>query len=110
MKISFNLKFICKLLKIPSRVCTKQVTTSTVEKQLRTEQHLLEIQKTKESKMSFQDVNSIHRPNILAFVQTEQAHILQKRAQQNHELQPKNTSFGQYFGGLGGFETGLPNY
>ena len=60
----------------------------------------------------FQDINSVQDPNILAYIQAEQARILQKRAKQQKYQQPPPTSnsSGQYFNDIGGSGTDLPDY
>ena len=65
-----------------------------------------------ENKILFRDLSSIHDPNIRAYIQAEQARILQKRAeQQQHQQSPSaSNAFGQYFNDLGGSGTNLPDY
>ena len=56
-------------------------------------------------------MNSIHDPNIRAYVESEQARILEKRTQQQHQQTlPTSTSFGPIFNDLGGSGSGLPDY
>ena len=65
-----------------------------------------------ENKILFCDLNSIEYPNVCEHFQAEKARILQKRShqQQNQQIPPPSTSFGQYFNNLCGSGSNLPEY
>uniref|UniRef100_A0A0D3DBE2 No apical meristem-associated C-terminal domain-containing protein n=1 Tax=Brassica oleracea var. oleracea TaxID=109376 RepID=A0A0D3DBE2_BRAOL len=65
-----------------------------------------------ENKILFCDLNSIEYPNVCEHFQAEKARILQKRShqQQNQQIPPLSTSFGQYFDNLCGSGSNLPEY
>lgn len=83
-------------------------------------EHHFEIQKKnyalkelkEENKMLFLDLNSVQDPNIRAYIQAQQAQILQNRSlqQQAQQAPPPSTSFGQYFNNFNGSGGDLPDY
>ena len=80
-------------------------------------EHHFEIQKKnyalkelkEENKMLFLDLNSVQDPNIRAYIQAQQAQILQNRSLQQ-QAPPPSTSFGQYFNNFNGSRGDLPDY
>ena len=114
-KIDDQTSTVINTLEEGNRQLLEQLKKTTAQRQ-----HHLEIQSKnyalkelkEENKILFQDINSIQDPNIRAYIQAEQARILQKRAEQQKYQQPPPTSnsFGQYFNDIGGSGTDLPDY
>ena len=66
-----------------------------------------------ENKILLQDLSSIADPNIRAYIQAQQARILQKRVEQQQPPPPPPSAsnvFGQYFNDIEGTGTDLPEY
>ena len=114
-KIDDQTSTVINTLEEGNRQLLEQLKKTTAHRQ-----HHLEIQSKnyalkelkEENKILFQDINSIQDPNIRAYIQAEQARILQKRAEQQKYQQPPPTSnsFAQYFNDIGRSGTGLPDY
>ena len=66
-----------------------------------------------ENKILLQDLSSIADPNIRAYIQAQQARILQRRVEQQQPPPPPPSAsnvFGQYFNDIEGTGTDLPEY
>ena len=76
-------------------------------------QRHLELKEIKEeNKILFRDLSSIPDPQFRAYIQAEQAKIMQKRLeqQQSHAPPPTSDSYSQYFTVLVVSYTNLPEY
>lgn len=73
-------------------------------------QNLAFRERKEENKILLKDLNSIADPNVREYFRAEQAKIIQKRTLQQQRPSSATNAFGQYFDGIGGSGSGLPEY
>ncbi|XP_028548065.1 uncharacterized protein LOC114578769 [Dendrobium catenatum] len=114
-KIDDEMSTFIKTLEDGNKELIEQLKRTSAQRQhhmeLQAKNYVLKEMK-EENKILFQDVSSIQNPAVRAFVQAEQARILEKRfgQQQDQQQPPSSSSFGQFLTDLGGVDTTLPDY